>query len=61
MWGGHRESDAIMLYLVEKYDPTHKISVADEKDKFHQLQWLFFQASGQGFVPCACPPGFLQR
>ncbi|EKM53808.1 uncharacterized protein PHACADRAFT_211450 [Phanerochaete carnosa HHB-10118-sp] len=42
------ESDAILLYLVERYDPEHKISVADAGEKFHQLQWLFFQASGQG-------------
>ena len=40
-----------MLYLVEKYDPEHKISVADGNDKYAQLQWLFFQASGQGYVP----------
>ncbi|TFY68547.1 hypothetical protein EVJ58_g943 [Rhodofomes roseus] len=45
------ESNAIMLYLVEKYDIEHKISVSDSNDsneKFEQLQWLFFQASGQG-------------
>ncbi|EKM53806.1 uncharacterized protein PHACADRAFT_260340 [Phanerochaete carnosa HHB-10118-sp] len=42
------ESDAILLYLVERYDPEHKVSVADAGEKFHQLQWLFFQASGQG-------------
>ena len=43
-----RESDAILLYLVEKYDPDHKISAATEEERFKQLQWLFFQASGQG-------------
>ena len=43
-----RESDAIFVYLVDKYDPEHKISAVTEGDKFHQLQWLFFQASGQG-------------
>ncbi len=43
-----RESDAILLYLVEKYDHEHKISVTSEGDKFHQTQWLFFQSSGQG-------------
>ena len=37
-----------MTYLVDKYDPEHKISAATEADKYHQLQWLFFQASGQG-------------
>ncbi|RPD62373.1 glutathione S-transferase C-terminal-like protein [Lentinus tigrinus ALCF2SS1-7] len=42
------ESDAIMLYLVDKYDTEHKISAAETNGKYHQLQWLFFQASGQG-------------
>ncbi|KAI0659285.1 glutathione S-transferase C-terminal-like protein [Cubamyces menziesii] len=42
------ESGAILLYLAEKYDKEHKLSVADEGDKFHLIQWLFFQASGQG-------------
>ncbi|TFK90922.1 glutathione S-transferase C-terminal-like protein [Polyporus arcularius HHB13444] len=42
------ESNAIYLYLVEKYDKEHKISVVGEKDKYTMLQWLFFQASGQG-------------
>ncbi|KAJ3554307.1 hypothetical protein NM688_g3180 [Phlebia brevispora] len=42
------ESDAILTYLVDKYDPEHKISAATEGDRFHQLQWLFFQSSGQG-------------
>ncbi|KZT06537.1 glutathione S-transferase C-terminal-like protein [Laetiporus sulphureus 93-53] len=42
------ESNAILTYLVEKYDPEHKISAIEENDRFHQLQWLFFQASGQG-------------
>ena len=37
-----------MAYLVEKYDPEHKISAASADDKARQLQWLFFQASGQG-------------
>ena len=43
-----RESDAILTYLVEKYDPEHKISAATAEDKITQLQWLFFQSSGQG-------------
>ena len=38
------------MYLVEKYDPTHKLSFDKPEDKIHQLQWLFFQASGQGYV-----------
>ncbi|OCH87455.1 glutathione S-transferase [Obba rivulosa] len=42
------ESGAIITYLAEKYDPEGKISVKGEKDKIAQLQWLFFQASGQG-------------
>ena len=44
----NRESNAIIEYLVEKYDTEHKISVTDVNDKFTLLQWLFFQASGQG-------------
>ena len=44
----NRESDAILLYLVERYDPEHKISAATEAEKYQQLQWLFFQSSGQG-------------
>lgn len=44
----NRESDAIIQYLVDKYDPEHKISASTEADKYKQLQWLFFQASGQG-------------
>lgn len=48
-----RESNAILQYLVEKYDTEHKISVSSFEDKMHQLQWLFFQASGQGYVPSA--------
>ncbi|KZT69089.1 glutathione S-transferase [Daedalea quercina L-15889] len=42
------ESNAIMTYLVEKYDSEHKISVSNFEEKIQQLQWLFFQASGQG-------------
>ncbi|KAH9931778.1 glutathione S-transferase C-terminal-like protein [Amylocystis lapponica] len=42
------ESNAIMTYLVEKYDLEHKISVVGFEDKIVQLQWLFFQSSGQG-------------
>ena len=39
-----------MTYLVDKYDTEHKISVADDTERALQLQWLFFQASGQGYV-----------
>ncbi|KAI9067088.1 glutathione transferase Ure2p class [Trametes sanguinea] len=42
------ESNAIISYLVEQYDPEHKISFDRFEDKIIQLQWLFFQASGQG-------------
>ncbi|KAH9943930.1 glutathione S-transferase [Amylocystis lapponica] len=44
-------SGAIIVYLVEKYDLEHKVSAATPEDKILQLQWLFFQASGQG---CVC-------
>lgn len=44
----YRESDAILLYLAEKYDTTHASSASSEQGKLEQLQWLFFQASGQG-------------
>jgi len=42
------ESAAILVYLADKYDPEHKISVSDSGEKYQQLQWLLFQASGQG-------------
>lgn len=42
------ESNAIMLYLVEKYDTEKKLTVASPSDVAHLNQWLFFQASGQG-------------
>ena len=45
-----RESDAILLYLVERYDKEHKFSVTEANEKFALLQWLFFQASGQGLA-----------
>ena len=45
----HRESNAIIQYIVDKYDKEHKISVAPGTDEYYtQLQWLYFQASGQG-------------
>ena len=43
----HRESNAILTYLIDRYDTEHKISAVSEGDKAKQLQWLFFQASGQ--------------
>ena len=42
------ESDAILIYLVDKYDKDHKLSFSDEKQRASMIQWLFFQASGQG-------------
>jgi len=42
------ESGAILVYLAEKYDPEGKLSATDAEGKITQLQWLFFQASGQG-------------
>ncbi|EIN11266.1 thioredoxin-like protein [Punctularia strigosozonata HHB-11173 SS5] len=42
------ESNAILLYLVDTYDKEHEISVTG-LDRFTLNQWLFFQASGQGF------------
>ncbi|KAM0747071.1 glutathione S-transferase C-terminal-like protein [Meredithblackwellia eburnea MCA 4105] len=42
------ESNAIILYLVDRFDKEHKISASTDEEKFKQLQWLFFQVSGQG-------------
>ncbi|KAI0771071.1 glutathione S-transferase C-terminal-like protein [Trametes elegans] len=42
------ESGAIIIYLIDRFDKEHKLSVADEKEKYSLIQWLFFQASGQG-------------
>ncbi|KAL7279942.1 hypothetical protein ACG7TL_006353 [Trametes sanguinea] len=42
------ESNAIIAYLVEKYDIKGKVSAKTFEGKMHQLQWVFFQASGQG-------------
>lgn len=43
-----RESCAIIKYLVDKYDTENAISAVTLEDKATELQWLFFQASGQG-------------
>ena len=43
------ESLAILWYLVDKYDKDHKLS-STGLDKYTELQWLAFQASGQGCV-----------
>ncbi|EKM49993.1 uncharacterized protein PHACADRAFT_130474 [Phanerochaete carnosa HHB-10118-sp] len=43
------ESNAITQYVVDKYDKDRKISVAPGTEEYYtQLQWLYFQASGQG-------------
>ncbi|CAL1710601.1 unnamed protein product [Somion occarium] len=42
------ESDAILLYLVDRYDKEKRLTVTDEREKYQLLQWLFFQSSGQG-------------
>ncbi|KAK7676486.1 hypothetical protein QCA50_020560 [Cerrena zonata] len=42
------ESDAILLYIVDKYDTEKKLAVTDTNEKYQLIQWLFFQASGQG-------------
>lgn len=43
------ESGAIMLYLIDRYDPEHKLSFAPGTPEwYHAQQWLFFQTSGQG-------------
>ena len=41
-----------MLYLVDKYDKEKKLALTGDKEeeKYQLLQWLFFQASGQGYV-----------
>ena len=44
-----RESNAIIEYLVERYDKEHKISIpATDNQKYVQTQWLWFQGTGQG-------------
>lgn len=42
------ESCAILEYLAYTYDTEGKFSVKDPLEKYQALQWLFFQASGQG-------------
>ena len=45
----NRESNAIIQYIIDKYDKERKISVAPGTDEYYtQLEWLYFQASGQG-------------
>ncbi|KAB8075186.1 glutathione S-transferase [Aspergillus leporis] len=43
------ESGAIIEYLIEKYDTSHRLSFAPGTPEFyHAKQWLHFQMSGQG-------------
>lgn len=43
------ESGAILEYLIERYDTTHKLSFPQGTPEYHHAkQWLFFQVSGQG-------------
>lgn len=43
------ESGAIVLYLIDKYDPDHKLGFAPGTPEwYHAQQWLFFQTTGQG-------------
>ena len=43
------ESGAIIEYLIECYDPEHRLSFTPgTPDSYHAKQWFFFQATGQG-------------
>jgi len=42
------ESNAIIQYLVERYDKDHKLSFVSGPEKYHVNQWLWFQGTGQG-------------
>lgn len=43
------ESGAILEYLIERYDKTHRFSFAPgTPESYHAKQWLFFQTTGQG-------------
>jgi len=42
------ETGAIIEYLIDTYDKEHKLSLDTFPEKYHQRQWLYFQASGQG-------------
>jgi glutathione S-transferase len=42
------ESGAIMLYLVQNYDPNHKLWPKDSKLQSQVVQWLMFQMGGIG-------------
>ncbi|CAG9977787.1 unnamed protein product [Clonostachys byssicola] len=42
------ESNAIIEYILAKYDTEHKLSYSDFNSQQYLRQWLYFQASGQG-------------
>jgi glutathione S-transferase len=44
------ESNAILMYLMERYDAENKTGFlgSTPEEKAQVIQWLFFQASGQG-------------
>ena len=42
------ETGAIILYLIEQYDLSHKVSYTDLKQRQLTNQYLFFEVSGQG-------------
>ncbi|CAB41055.1 glutathione S-transferase Gst1 [Schizosaccharomyces pombe] len=45
------ESDAILIYLADKYDTERKISLPRDHPEYYKvIQYLFFQASGQGII-----------
>ena len=50
-----RESDAILVYVADKYDKERRISSDNESEKYQILQWLFFQSSGQGYPSLIAP------
>jgi len=42
------ESGAILQYLIDTYDKTSTLAYTTFNEKYHALQWLHFQMSGQG-------------
>ncbi|KAK7689595.1 hypothetical protein QCA50_007387 [Cerrena zonata] len=41
------ESNAILLYLIDRYDTEKRLTSTNAEEKYQIMQWLFFQASGQ--------------